>query len=60
MCALHAKWIKMFWGDAAYSAQAHMQLGESYVADERFKSYYDEVADGAAELLRDALNIYCS
>ena len=30
-----------------------------YVADQRFKAYYDKVQDGAAEFFRDALNIYC-
>ena len=50
----------MFWGDGAYSREAHREMGEMYAADERFKAYYDKVQDGAAEFLRDALNIYCS
>ena len=36
-----------------------MGLGEMYVADERFKAYYDKIAPGCAEFLRDAINIYC-
>lgn len=29
-----------------------------YVRDARFKQYYDNVADGAAEFLRDAIHAY--
>ena len=58
-CALHKQWICMMWKDGAYTKQAHMGLGEMYVADERFKAYYDRVADGAAEFLNAALKIFC-
>lgn len=58
-CELHKQWICMFWKDGSYSKETHKGLGEMYVADERFKAYYDKVADGAAEFLRDALNVYC-
>ena len=58
-CDLHRQWICMFWKDGMYSKEAHKSLGEMYVADERFKAYYDEIEDGAAELLSEALNIYC-
>jgi hypothetical protein len=43
-----------------YSPQAHKALGEMYVADERFTAYYDKIAVGATEFLRDALNVYCA
>jgi hypothetical protein len=29
-----------------------------YVDDERFKKYYDSIAEGCAEFLRDAINYY--
>ncbi|MEA5051458.1 MAG: MerR family transcriptional regulator [Oscillospiraceae bacterium] len=58
-CALHRQWLCMFWGDGKYSKQAHRGLGEMYVADERFRSYYDAIEPGAAAFLRDALNVYC-
>ena len=35
-------------------------LAEMYVADERFKAYYEAVAPGAAEFLRDAIKAYCA
>ena len=59
-CELHREWLCLFWPDGMYSKQAHKGLGEMYVADERFKAYYDKIAPGAAEFLRDALNIYCT
>lgn len=59
-CDLHRQWLCMFWSDSAYSREAHRGMGEMYAADERFKAYYDRIQDGAAEFLRDALNIYCS
>ncbi len=59
VCELHKQWICIFWPDGMYTKQAHKGLGEMYVADERFKAYYDKIALGAAEFLRDALNIYC-
>lgn len=59
-CDLHRQWLCQFWAAGTYSPEAHKALGEAYVADERFKSYYDAVAPGAAEFLRDALVLYCS
>ncbi|MEG2517190.1 MAG: TipAS antibiotic-recognition domain-containing protein, partial [Raoultibacter sp.] len=59
-CDLHRQWLCQFWATGTYSPEAHKALGEGYVADERFKSYYDAVAPGAAEFLRDALAVYCA
>ena len=59
-CGLHRQWLCMFSGDGADTREAHRGMGEMYVADQRFKAYYDKVQDGAAEFFRDALNIYCS
>ncbi|WP_436374894.1 MerR family transcriptional regulator [Cytobacillus sp. BC1816] len=53
---LHKQWITFYWSE--YSKEAHAGLAEMYVADERFKAYYDKVRPGAAEFLRDAINIY--
>lgn len=55
-CELHKRWLEYSWN--FYSKEAHRNLGEMYVADERFKKYYDEHKEGMAEFLRDALNIY--
>lgn len=53
---LHAKWITFCWG--AYNKEAHANLTQMYVDDERFKIYYDKDQPGCAEFLRDAVKIY--
>ncbi|MGV3262237.1 MerR family transcriptional regulator [Cytobacillus pseudoceanisediminis] len=53
---LHKQWITFYWSE--YSKESHAGLAEMYVADERFKAYYDKIRPGAAEFLRDAINIY--
>ncbi len=53
---LHKQWITFYWSE--YSKEAHAGLAEMYVADERFKAYYDKIHSGAAEFLRDAILIY--
>ncbi|SDC08497.1 DNA-binding transcriptional regulator, MerR family [Pelagirhabdus alkalitolerans] len=57
ICALHKEWISCYWNQ--YSKEAHLGLTQLYVEDPRFKAYYDEVAEGSAEFLRDAMKIYC-
>lgn len=59
VCDLHRQWISLFWKDGMYSGEAHKGLGEIYASDERFRKYYDNIAPGCAEFLRDSLNIYC-
>jgi len=56
-CEIHKKWL-CFYNDN-YSKEYHKQLGEMYVAEERFTAYYDKIAVGCAKFLRDAINIYC-
>lgn len=55
-CKLHKEWLMYFWN--SYSKEAHKGLAQMYVDDERFKKYYDEIAVGCAEFLRDAINHY--
>ena len=55
-CELHKKWLGYSWN--FYSKEAHRNLGEMYVSDERFKKYYDDNKEGMSEFFRDALNIY--
>jgi hypothetical protein len=56
-CDLHRQWLCVFYPN--YSKEYHLGLGEMYVADERFKAYYEKIIPGCAEFLRDAINIYC-
>ena len=60
ICRLHEKWLRIFWPEGAYSKQAHLNLGEMYAEDERFKKYYDGITPGGARFLRDALRVYCA
>lgn len=49
----HKEWLTFTW--PSYSKEAHIGLAEMYVADERFKAYYDKVVDGGTEFLREAI-----
>lgn len=60
VCALHEAWIRRYWGEGAYSREAHRALAQGYVADERFTAYYDAVRPGATRFLADALDVYCA
>lgn len=55
---LHKQWISLCWGH--YNKEAHANLAQMYVDDERFTAYYDKVQPGAAVFLRDAVKIYTS
>jgi DNA-binding transcriptional MerR regulator len=56
-CDLHRQWLCVMY--PKYSKEYHKGLGEMYVADERFKAFYDKIVPGGTEFLRDAINIYC-
>jgi DNA-binding transcriptional MerR regulator len=57
VCALHKEWLGYFWNH--YSKEAHLGLAQTYMDDPRFRKYYDAIAVGCAEFLRDAIKIYC-
>lgn len=57
VCALHKEWLGYFWNH--YSKEAHLGLAQTYVDDPRFRKYYDAIAEGCAEFLREAIEIYC-
>lgn len=57
---LHGEWLSAFWKPGMYSKQAHAVLAEGYVADERFRAYYDTWAPGATQFLRDAICAYAA
>ncbi|WLR43608.1 MerR family transcriptional regulator [Bacillus carboniphilus] len=50
---LHKRWLLFYWHE--YNVEAHKQLAQMYVEDERFKAYYDKIADGTAQFLEDAI-----
>jgi len=53
--ARHHAWLSEIWTP---DANAYRSLTQMYVDDERFRAHYDEVAPGAAELLRDGAALY--
>lgn len=56
VAGMHAQWIKVHWGEKAYSPEAHVSLAEGYLADPRFVEYYDgSCSAGATEFLRDII-----
>ena len=57
VCELHKIWLSFFWKN--YSKEAHIGVTQMYVDDPRFTEYYDQIAPGCAEFLRDAVLIYC-
>ncbi len=57
VAARHHAWVSAIWSP---DAEAYKGLTQMYVDDERFRAHYDEIAPGAAELLRDAAMIYAT
>ncbi|MCI9130122.1 MAG: MerR family transcriptional regulator [Eggerthellaceae bacterium] len=57
MCVeMHAQWIRVHWGEGAYTPEAHVQLANGYLADPRFIEYYDSACgEGATEFLVRAI-----
>lgn len=56
---LHKNWLMFSWSE--YSAEAHKGLAEMYVADDRFRKYYNEKADKEiVDLLRDIIVKYAN
>lgn len=53
---LHRRWLSLYWDK--YTKEAHAGVAQMYVADERFRAYYDKEQPGTAEFLRDAVLIY--
>lgn len=53
---LHRQWLSYFWD--SYTKEAHANIAQMYVDDERFRAYYDKEQTGLAEFLRDAVFIY--
>lgn len=53
---LHRQWLSYHWPE--YNKEAHANLAQMYVEDERFTAYYDRVQPGATKFLRDAIHIY--
>lgn len=53
---LHKEWLGRTWKQ--YTAEAHKAIANLYIADERFKLYYDRKEEGCAELLEQAIKYW--
>ncbi len=53
---LHREWLGYTWGH--YSREAHIGLGEMYVADGRFTAHYDAKVPGCAMFLCEAIRAH--
>lgn len=56
LVAMHGRWLRMYWPEGIYTPEAHKGLADGYVTDERFRAYYEKVAPGATQFLRDAIH----
>ena len=50
---LHKEWLGMTWKQ--YTEEAHRAIANMYIADERFKLYYDQEVPGCAKFLEEAV-----
>ena len=51
LARMHARWIAMHWG-GTYNREGHLGLARGYLADQRFRDYYDSACgEGATEFL---------
>lgn len=53
---MHKEWLSFTW--QMYSKEAHIGLSQMYLADKRFKEYYDSKVEGCALFLKEAIAIH--
>lgn len=58
LAQMHKKWLCYYW--SSYTPEAHAELAQMYVDDERFTAYYDKNKTGSAKFLRDSILIFTS
>ena len=51
----HRAGVSRFWD---CSPEAHKNLADMYLADERFRKHYDDIAPGLAQYINTAINAY--
>ena len=56
LAEMHREWLEFTW--QSYTTKTHAGLVEMYVADERFRKYYDSEVEGCAQFLRDAVKFW--
>lgn len=58
VCVMHKEWICMFWPDGLYTPKSHLALVESYLYDERFIAFYDQIGQGCTQFLFEAMKLF--
>lgn len=53
---LHREWLCGYWSD--YSKEKHIGVAQMYLADPRFREYYDKLGEGCCEFLVRAIEAY--
>jgi DNA-binding transcriptional MerR regulator len=53
---LHRQWLSFYWPQ--YTKEAHVNLVNMYLADQRFSDYYDQHQPGLTKFLQEAVLIY--
>lgn len=56
LMAMHKRWLTLYWPDGMYTPEMHKGLADGYLADDRFRKYYEEIAPGATQFLCDAIH----
>ena len=56
IAALHKQWLSYTW--PSYTREAHAALAQMYIADERFRAYYNQKQAGCAQFLCTAVQKY--
>jgi len=56
VAALHKEWLTI--SLPQYNREMHKGIAAMYVADERFKKYYDKRMEGCAEFLSEAVRYW--
>ncbi len=58
-CENHKNLLLLTWPDGLYSKENHLNLVESFLEDERFTSYYENLETGLMNFLYEATKIFC-
>jgi DNA-binding transcriptional MerR regulator len=53
---MHHQWLMYYW--KSYSKEAHIGLANTYVEDERFAKYYEDIIKGGSEYMKEAVINY--
>lgn len=59
MYELHKKWLMSYLPKGTYTKETHKAIVLGYTQDARFSEYYDKIAVGSAQFIKDAVWFFC-